>query len=246
MRRWLPFAVAIFMLTPFTLWLGLGFFGPGGGQVRIDSRLGAVLLAASLPLAGLFWIQNLRQLGDSMGPASRLRLAARLTAFLPLTILGIGVLGAAWLLMAGEGSLVPFLALLGSLAMAGFGWQIARSPVEPGSVIAVAPATTDDGEAATTGLFLLGNIALTLALLALFWTPWVLFWAVVALVPVVFFLMVRLAWWAAQGDVQEAPLSPAPPAAANDKDSGPHGQRRAPSGDGRKEAHRRSDNAMVA
>ena len=94
--------------------------------------------------------------------------------------------------------------------MAGFGWQIARSPVEPGSVIAVAPATTDDGEAATTGLFLLGNIALTLALLALFWTPWVLFWAVVALVPVVFFLMVRLAWWAAQGDVQEAPLSPAP------------------------------------
>jgi hypothetical protein len=55
------------MLTPFALWLGLGLFGPGGAAVRIDTKLGAVLLGASLPLAGLFWIQNLRQLGDSIG-----------------------------------------------------------------------------------------------------------------------------------------------------------------------------------
>jgi hypothetical protein len=34
-----------------------------------------VLIAASLPLAGLFWIRNLRQLEDSMGAASRLGVA---------------------------------------------------------------------------------------------------------------------------------------------------------------------------
>jgi hypothetical protein len=72
----MPFAIAIVMLTPlFALWLGLRLFGPEGGRVRIDGRLGAVLIAASLPLAGLFWIRNLRQLEDSMGAASRLGVA---------------------------------------------------------------------------------------------------------------------------------------------------------------------------
>jgi len=75
MRRRMPFAIAIVMLTPFSRWLGLRLFGPEGGRVRIDGRLGAVLIAASLPLARLFWIRNLRQLEDSMGAASRLGVA---------------------------------------------------------------------------------------------------------------------------------------------------------------------------
>jgi hypothetical protein len=225
MRRWVPFAIASFMLTPFALWLGLGLFGPGGAAVRIDTRLGAVLLSASLPLAGLFWIQNLRLLGDSIGAASRLRIAARLADLLPLAILGIGALGAAWLLVTGTDHLEPFLALLGTLAMAGFGWQIARSPVEPGCVIIAAPAQADDGEAGFAALIVLGNIALTLTLMALYWTPWVFFWAVLALVPAAFVLMVRLAWWAAQSDVREAPLSPLPRAPANDRGAGAKGER---------------------
>jgi uncharacterized membrane protein YedE/YeeE len=110
--------------------------------------------------------------------------------------------------------------------MAGFGWQIARSPVEPGTVIIAAPTAPDDGEAGFAALFLLGNIALTLALLALYWTPWVLFWAVLALVPVVFVVMVRLAWWAAQSDVHEMSSFPPPPASANDQEVGAEDQRR--------------------
>jgi hypothetical protein len=217
MRRWVPFAIAIFMLTPFALWLGLGLFGPGGGAVRIEGQFRAVLLAASLPLAGLFWIQNLRQLGDSMGAASRLRVAARLTALLPLTILGLGLLGAAWLLASGAGLSEALLALLGTVAMAGFGWLIARAPVEPGRVVAPAPAAPGSGAEDTAALLFFANVAMALVLLAIYWTPWVLFWAVVALVPVAFLLMIALAWWAAQGGVVEAPPVRRLGAPANDR-----------------------------
>jgi len=217
MRRWVPFAIAVFMLTPFALWLGFGFFGPGGGMVRIEGRLGAVLLAASLPLAGLFWVQNLRQLGDSMGAASRLRVAARLTALLPLTILGLGLLGAAWLLASGAGLIEAFLALLGAVAMAGFGWLIVRAPVEPGRVVAPAPAAPRSGAEDKAALLFFANVAMALLLLAIYWTPWVLFWAVVALVPVAFLLMIALAWWAARGGVVEAPPVRRLGAPANDR-----------------------------
>lgn len=216
MRRWVPFAIAAFMLTPFALWLGLGLFGPGGGSVRIDSPVGAVLLAASLPLAGLFWIQNLRQLGDSIGTASRLRIAERLASLLPPAILGIGGIGVAWLLAAGHGFLGPFLVALATLAMAGFGRLMTCAPVEPGQVAAAAATTDDDGEAAQAALYFLANLGMALLLLAYCWTPWVLFWAVLALIPFALVLMIRLAWWAAQaGVVAHEGLAP-PPTAAND------------------------------
>ena len=218
MRRWVPFAIAIFMLTPFALWLGLGLFGPGRGAVQFDSLLGAVLLAASLPLAGLFWIQNLRQLGDSMGAASRLRLAARLTSLLPLAILGIGLPGTAWLVASGAGHLEAFLAVLGTTVMAGFGWLVARAQVEPGRIVSAPPATPDDGDAARSALYFIANVAMVLALLAYHWTPWVLFWAVLALVPVAFVLMIALAWWAAQTGVVERQADDPPLAPANDGD----------------------------
>lgn len=220
MRRWVPFAVAIFMLTPFGLWLGLGLFGPGGGAVRIEGGLGTVLLAASLPLAGLFWIQDLRQLGDSIGAASRLSLAARLTAALPLGILGIGGLGAVWLLASGADRLEAVLALLGSAAMAGFGWLVARAPVEPGRVVTTAPASPDTGEAAQAALLFIANVAMVLAVLAYAWTPWVLFWAVLALVPIVFVVMIALARWAAQSDVVVNPRQDRPGEPANDGERG--------------------------
>lgn len=218
MRRWVPFAIAIFMLTPFALWVGLGLFGPGGGAVRLDSPLGAVLLASSLPLAGLFWIQNLRQLGDSMGAASRLRVAARLTSLLPLAIFGIGLMGAAWLVTSGAGHLEAFLALLGTTAMAGFGWLVARAPVEPGRIVTAPTAAPDNGEAARSALLFIANVAMVLALLAYHWTPWVLFWAVLALIPVAFVVMIALAWWAAQSDVVERQADDPPLAPANDGD----------------------------
>lgn len=218
MRRWVPFAIAIFMLTPFALWLGLALFGPGGGAVRIESRLGAVLLAASLPLAGLFWIQNLRQLGDSMGAASRLRVAARLTSLLPLAIFGIGVLGAAWLIASETGHLEAFLALLGTTALAGFGWLVARAPVQPGRIVSAPATPPDNGDAARSALLFIANTAMVLALLAYHWTPWVLFWAVLALVLVAFVLMTALAWWAAQAGVVERQADAPPLAPANDGD----------------------------
>lgn len=223
MRRWVPFAIALFMLTPFGLWLGLGVFGPGGGAIRMDSQVGAVLLAASLPLAGLFWVQNLRQLGDSMGAPSRLGVAARLAGLLPLAILAVGGLGTAWLLAAGTGHLEPFITALGTLMMAAFARAIARAPVEPGQVATAPPATASDAAAdarkARTILLFIGNVVMGLALLAYYWTPWVLLWALAALVPVAFVLIMSLAWWAAQSDVVDQPVAPRPRRpAANDAD----------------------------
>jgi len=213
MRRWVPFAIAIFMLTPFALWLGLAAYGPGGGALNLQSHVGTVLLAASLPLAGLFWIQNLRQLGDSMGAPSRLGFAARLAVLLPFAILALGGLGTAWLAAAGAGGAELGLALLGTAVMAGFGWRVARAPIEPGRVVP-APEPAPAGEDRTLLLFL-GNLAMALLLLSYYWTPWVLFWTVLALTPVAFALMIALAWWAAKTDVVAAPMD-GPAAPAND------------------------------
>ncbi|MCU0886940.1 MAG: hypothetical protein MUC64_02790 [Rubritepida sp.] len=217
MKRWVPFAIAIFMLTPFALWAGFAFSGLEGTTGWRQTGVGAVLFAASLPLAGLFWIQNLRQLGDSMGAPSRFRLAARLAAVLPAAILVIGAVGAAWLVMAGAGPAQALLATLGTLAMAGFGWLVARAPVEPGQPPAAAtPDPAAEDAAARHALLFLLNIAMALTLLAYLWTPWVLLWAVAAAVPVAFVLIMALAWWAAE-TAPGRPAAAAPPGApAND------------------------------
>jgi len=213
MKRWVPFAIALFMLMPFGLWLGLGLFGPGGGMVALQSDVGGVLLLTSLPFAGLFWVQNLRQLGDSMGAPSRLRLAERLAGLLPLAVLGLGGLGALWLLASADGYAAPFLALLGTLVMAGFGRLIARAPVEPGRIIPSPEPQRDDRAVAHGWLLFIGNITMALGLLAYAWTPWVLLWSLFVIVPVAFTLMLMLAWWAAKTDVHPvAPAAPADPA----------------------------------
>ncbi len=202
MKRWVPFAIALFMLTPFALWALIGLTLPGASLGSVPTGVGGVLLAASLPLAGLFWIQNLRQLGDAMGAPSRLDLAARLAALLPLAILVVGGGGTAWLLAQGAGFLEPAIALFGTLVMTGVARLAARAPVEPGRILAAAsPSPGAEEAAAREALLAIGNAAMGLVLLAFYWTPWVLFWAAMALIPVAFLAMMALAWWAARTDV---------------------------------------------
>jgi hypothetical protein len=200
MPRLLPFAIALFMLTPFLLWAGFFAGGMRSGVEAWQSPVGWVLLATSLPLAGLFWIQNLRQMGDSMGQASRLSLAARLARILPFAMLGIGVSGSAWLWLRGEGVALAVIALLATLTLSVLARLAAEASVEPGFI--PVPAATDhraEDELGRGILVFVANIAMVLALIAYYVTPQVLFWALGALVPVAFVLMMRLAWWATEG-----------------------------------------------
>lgn len=197
MTRWLPFAVALFMLTPFALWGGFWLAGiRGSGFNGLTSPEGTALLAASLPLAGLFWVQNLRQIGDSAGRASRLRFASRLAALLPLAIGGIAGAGLWWLWQ--DGASAPALAIvaLGGAAMAGFAMVAARAPAEPGAS-APHPAPTPAEEArqtealAWTGL----NLVLAVLLASLVWSPLAIVAAAALLVPVAFGALIWLAHW---------------------------------------------------
>jgi hypothetical protein len=197
MTRWLPFAVALFMLTPFLLWGGFWLAGlRGSGFNGLTSPEGTALLAASLPLAGLFWVQNLRQIGDSAGSTSRLRLAARLAALLPIAIGGISAAGL-WLLWQ-AGTTAPALAVVaaGGAAMAGFALIAARAPAEPGASDRSTPATpAEEARQAETLRWLLINLALGTTFASLAWSPLAI--AVVAglLVPVAFAAILWLAHW---------------------------------------------------
>jgi hypothetical protein len=212
MMRWVPFAIAIFMLAPFLLWAGFFAGGMRSGVEAWQSPVGWVLLATSLPLAGLFWIQNLRQLGNSMGQASRLGIAARLTRILPFAMLGIGLAGSAWLWLSGEGMALAVIALVATLILSVFGRLAAEAAVEP-SFVPPQPASDHraEDELGRGILIFVANIAMALALLAYYVTPQVLLWALAALVPVAFAAMMRVAWWAAQSG---APAPAGMPAAA--------------------------------
>ena len=199
MPRWLPFAIAVFMLSPFALWALLGGRDALSGLGGMQSEVGWVLLVASLPLAGLFWVQNLRQIGDSMGRASRLGAASRLAGLLPLAIAGLGLGGAWWLAQGGTPGLVVALLVGAVLLLALLGGLAARAPIEPG----IAPVQPEDAAAmdaaARHWLLVLANIAMALLLLSYHWTPWVLFWAALAAIPLLFLAMAWLAWWGTQG-----------------------------------------------
>lgn len=208
MKRWVPFAIAIFMLTPFGLWALFTATGLAQGNPIFESRIGTVLVLASLPLAGLFWIQNLRQLGDSMGHASRLRSAQKLTAVLPVAILAIGALGAVWI--AGiEGTNQALAAFAATLAMAGLGALAARAPVEPGTITDEAHADPAVQDAKGREMLLvIGNILGVVLVGVLYWSPLAVLYAAYAAVPAIFAAMIGLAWWAAYDGVVET----APPA----------------------------------
>ena len=196
MKRWVPFAIAGFMLTPFGLWALISALGIRSGFEGLHSPVGWALFLASLPLAGLFWIQNLRQMGDSMGAPSRLATARRLASVLPWAIGLIGLGGAAWLAVSGEGAGLAVIVALATFGFALLGGLAARAPIEP----PVAGVPVEDGAAmdaqGRTWLLAIGNVAMALVLLAHYWTPWVLLWAVGALVPLAFVAMLALCWWA--------------------------------------------------
>ena len=198
MRRWVPFAIAVFMLTPFALWAGFSLGGLGGGLANlVTAPEGMVLSLASLPLAGLFWIQNLRQIGDSIGGASRWRGAERVAQAMPWLVFGIGVAGCAWMASVGVTLATIGLTALCVLAMAGFGLLAARAPASPmqNASPTVALPAAEGEESAEAFLWFVFNVAAVTAVLCFVWTPLVLLWVAVGLVPVMFAVLISVAAW---------------------------------------------------
>ncbi|MDW8444345.1 MAG: hypothetical protein RML45_08600 [Acetobacteraceae bacterium] len=187
--RAIPFAVAGFMLTPFVLWAGFWFSGVKGVKSGFDGPEAVVLLLSSLPLAGLFWIRNLREMGDDIASPSRLRLARLLTAALPAAIALIGLVGLFWMASLHRPAASIVLVGLAVGAVAFLGWRAASPAGEQASGRAV----RGEGWSAAQILLFLFNVAMTLGLLAIVWTPAVLFYAVLALVPIVFGAILILA-----------------------------------------------------
>lgn len=198
MRRWVPFAIAVFMLTPFALWAGFSLGGLGGGLANlVTAPEGMVLSLASLPLAGLFWIQNLRQIGDSIDGASRWRGAERVARAMPWLVLGIGVAGVAWMGSIGVARATIGLTAFCVLAMAGFGLLAARAPASPmqdASPTKALPVAEGDESAEAFLWFVFNAVAIT-AVLSVVWTPLVVLWVAMALVPVVFAVLISVAAW---------------------------------------------------
>lgn len=197
--RRLPFLIALFMLTPFALWAGFSLAGIGGdGLAAAGSREGLVLLAASLPLAGVFWVQNLRQMGDALGRPSRLALARRLARLLPVAIAAIGGAGLFWLGQGGSGWPVLAVVGLGVGVMAAFAWAAAADRPEPAATATRQPPLSPEEEQrqAERWRWALINLGLLVAFASLAWSPMAILWAAAALTPVVFLLLIGLAAWA--------------------------------------------------
>lgn len=193
MPRALPFAIAIFMLTPFAIWAVLWLSGMrGAGWNGLTSPEGAVMMAASLPLAGLFWVQNLRQMGDSMGAPTRLRLAERLAVLMPVAIVAIGAAGLAVLAMLERpggaiGLVAGGVAVMAMLAALGARPEAERAPK---------PEIADpaaEREAEQTALLFLLNVLLFALLGALIFGVGFLSWMAMALVPVAFAALIVVA-----------------------------------------------------
>jgi hypothetical protein len=198
MRRWVPFAIAVFMLTPFALWAGFSLGGLGGGLANlVTAPEGMVLSLASVPLAGLFWIQNLRQIGDSIGGASRWRGAERVAQAMPWLVFGIGVTGCLWMASVGVTLATIALTTLCVLAMAGFGLLAARAPASPMQNASPTKALSHEAgeESAEAFLWFVFNAVAVTAVLCFVWTPLVVLWVAVGLVPVVFAVLVSVAAW---------------------------------------------------
>ncbi|MCX8135062.1 MAG: hypothetical protein N3D18_14005 [Roseococcus sp.] len=121
------------------------------------------------------------------------------------------------LVSAGEGVALAVLVGAASLGLALLGGLAARAPVEP----PVSGVPVEDGAAmdaeGRTWLLAIGDVAMALALLAHLWTPWVLLWAVGALVPLAFIAISALCWWATLIPATAAPPAARPPRAANEE-----------------------------
>jgi hypothetical protein len=197
MPRLIPFAVALFMLAPFAVWGALWLSGMRGSY-GFDHPEQLAMLAASLPLAGLFWIRNLREIADALGEPSRLRTADRLSAALPVAVAAVGVAGVAALVWLGRPAEAVALVGVAAAAMAGFAALAARSGRAvhaPPAADAAAPVRRGDDVHVALRYGAL-NAVMLLAVLSMALTPAVLFWAALLLVPVAFAAMLGLAAWA--------------------------------------------------
>jgi hypothetical protein len=194
MPRALPFAIALFMLAPFAIWAVLWLSGiRGAGWNGLTSPEGVVMMAASLPLAGLFWVQNLRQLGDSMGEPTRLRLAERLAVLMPVAIVAIGAAGLAVLAMMERPGAAIALVAGGVVVMAILAAAGARPEAERAPRPAAANDPAREREAEQTALLFLLNLVLLAVLGTLVFGVAFLAWKAMALVPVAFALLIAVA-----------------------------------------------------
>jgi len=197
--RLIPFAVALFMLTPFAVW-GVLWLSGMRGSYGFDHPEQLAMLAASLPLAGLFWIRNLREIADALGAPTRLRTADRLSAALPVAVAAIGVAGLAVLVWLGRPAEAVALVGVSVAAMAGFALLAARRdrgprPPDRSAVPPSEPVRPDD-DVHVALRYGAVNVVLLLAVLSMALTPTVLFWAALLLVPVAFAAILGLAAWA--------------------------------------------------
>ena len=201
MNRWWSFLVGGFTLLPAAIWLVLRFAGLDGTSSFAVGAEEVVMLATLLPLAGIFWIQNLRQLADAMGAASRLRVAERLARLLPVLVLAFGGAGLGWLSMLGRPAAV-LLSIAAALAVvATLARLAANAALEPpraaSQTVEEMPHDPDRrGEAAAYGAV---NLLMLLAIAALWWSPQVIFWAALGLAPVALATVASIAAWGAGG-----------------------------------------------
>lgn len=136
----LPYALGLFMLVPYMLWIGLWLFAFPGEKNGFEAAAGSVLFATSVPLVLWFALCSLGFIANSMAGASefsrpRGSTAATIIAVLPAATLCIGTAGALYLL---------------SLAQP---WYVIAAPIAVGLIIAAAirsgeAARTADGRAA--------------------------------------------------------------------------------------------------
>lgn len=120
----LPYAVGIFLLTPFAIWAGLYAVMPGPKWGITDTPLTAALLMVSLPLVTYHSLAGLAFIANSMAgragetapawtPARRIN-----QAMAPLTLV-LTIAAALWVHQAGEGAAAVAGVALGGLVMAG-------------------------------------------------------------------------------------------------------------------------------
>jgi hypothetical protein len=122
--QFLPYAIGVFLLTPFIIWAGLYAVMPGPKWGVTDAPLTASLLLVSLPLVAYHSLAGLAYVANSMagrsgetapvwGPARRVN-----QAMAPLTLV-LTIAASVWIMQTGEGATAVAGVVLVGLVMAG-------------------------------------------------------------------------------------------------------------------------------
>ena len=128
-----PYAIGVFMLTPFVLWFALWTFAFPGPKPGFDVPWALAMLVVSLPLAGWHYLVGLGTIANSIAgrpteqspvePAAR-----RLIDFMPALTMGLGVLAFGALLWIGEPLPAAMAPLATALALTVFYYGARKSP----------------------------------------------------------------------------------------------------------------------